>query len=137
MQTTNGLCCLVLLSLASFGSVRTGSRSGVVKSGDSEDYWTAGLRARLSEAHQLLIDSNYQEATAVYETACRDAVAAGKGEWAGMCFNNLGASYFATFRYGEAVRAFLEARTIAEAIHDSARTAASRSPIPRDWRRGV
>jgi CHAT domain-containing protein len=65
-----------------------------------------------------LVDSKYLEATSVYETACRDAVAAGKSEWAGMCFNNLGASYFATFRYGEAVRAFLQARTIAEAIHD-------------------
>lgn len=118
MRTTNGLRCLVLLSLASFGSVRTGSRAGVVKSDGSEDYWTAGLRARLSEAHQLLVESKYLEATAVYETACSDAVAAGKSEWAGRCFNNLGASYFATFRYGEAVRAFLEARTMAEATHD-------------------
>jgi CHAT domain-containing protein len=104
----------VLLSLASFGSVRT----GVVKPAGSENYWTAGLRARLNEAHQLLVDSNYQEATAVYESACRDSVAAGQGEWAGMCFNNLGACYFATFRYGEAIRAFLEARAIAVAIHD-------------------
>ncbi len=104
----------MLLCLTSFGSVRT----GVLRRGVIDDKRTADLRARLSHAHQLLVDSKYLEATPLYETACRDAVAAGKGEWAGMCFNNLGASYFATFRYGEAVRAFLEARTIAEAIHD-------------------
>src|SRR5579863_4174622 len=122
-----GLC----LIFAATGSVpRTGSSAKTSPSESSNKPDPLGeLRQRQQQALQYLSAGKYLEAANIYEAACPQETRYGRRQWAGWCWNNLGACRFAMFRYREALAAFLEARTNSEAAGDWANLASLNSNI--------
>src|SRR5258708_7215774 len=120
MRKTGSIACLVLI-IAGVGTVlRTGpsQKARLLKPSSQERRENPRVPPRLNEAYRLLLSGQYLRAEELYRSVLEEAKAQGKAERAGRCLTAIGNCQFATFRYRDALRSYLEARKFAETAQD-------------------
>jgi CHAT domain-containing protein len=120
MRKTGSIACLALI-VAGVGTVRwTGptNKTTLYKPSSQERREQLRVPPRLSEAYHLLLSGQYPRAEELYRSVFEEAKAQGEAERAGRCLTAIGNCQFATFRYRDALKSYLEARTFAEAAED-------------------
>jgi len=78
------------------------------------------LTAQLNQSGEVYLTGDFHAAAALAQQGYRDALGAGELQLASRFLNNLGGCRFALHQHREALRVYLEARTLAEAMHDNA-----------------
>ena len=120
MRKTGSIVCFALI-VAGVGTVlRTGptKKARLFKPSSHERAEQLRVPPRLNEAYQLLLSGQYVKAEELYRSVLEEARAQGAAERAGRCLTAIGNCQFATFRYRDALKSYLEARTFAEAAQD-------------------
>ena len=120
MRKTSSIVCFALI-VAGVGTVlRTGPTKKARLSKPSSHERAEQLRVppHLNEAYQLLLSGQYLKAEELYRSVLEEARSQGAAERAGRCLTAIGNCQFATFRYRDALKTYLEARTFAEAAQD-------------------
>ena len=119
MSKTGGLSCFFLI-LAAVGSVPSSdpARTGPLKPSSDRRTNQRSVPPRLTEAYRLLQDGKYLQAQELYRAVYEEARAQGATERAGRCLTAIGNCLFATFRYREALKNYVDARAFAEAAGD-------------------
>lgn len=78
------------------------------------------LTARIKQSGKLFRTGDFLTAAALAQQGYRDALSAGEPQIAARFLGNLGGCRFALHQYREALQAYVEARRLAEAAHDTA-----------------
>src|SRR5579859_4566052 len=120
MRKTSSIVCFALI-VAGVGTVlRTGptKKARLFKPSSHERSEQLRVPSRLNEAYQLLLSGKYLRAEELYRSVLEEAKAQGAAGRAGRCLTAIGNCQFATFRYREALKSYLEARIFAEAAQD-------------------
>jgi tetratricopeptide (TPR) repeat protein len=120
MRKTSSIVCFALI-VAGVGTVlRTGptKKARLFKPSSHERLEQLRVPPRLNEAYQLLLSGQYLKAEELYRSVLEKAKSQGAAERAGRCLTAIGNCQFATFRYRDALKSYLEARTFAEAAQD-------------------
>jgi CHAT domain-containing protein len=85
----------------------------------SDGFARETLLKRLAQAKKLFQAGDFHQASALFQQGYQDALRVGQREVAARFLGNLGGCRFALYQYQEAIRAFLDARALAEAAGDT------------------
>jgi CHAT domain-containing protein len=120
MSKTGSIVCFALI-VAGVGTVlRTAppKKTRLIKPSSHERAGQLRVPPRLNEAYNLLLSGQYLRAEELYRSVLGEAKAQGAAERAGRCLTAIGNCQFAMFRYRDALKSYLEARTFAETAQD-------------------
>jgi len=120
MRKTSTIVCFALI-VAGVGTVlRTGptKKARLFKPSFHERAEQLRLPPHLNEAYNLLLSGQYLKAEELYRSVLEEAKTQGADERAGRCLTAIGNCQFVTFRYRDALKSYLEARTFAEVARD-------------------
>ena len=118
MQTKAILVCLCLLFLysRSSGTKPRPPRDFCARIPASAPAANGDLSLLLENATKLRQQSRYLEAAHIYSEAYRKAMDRNERQSAARCLNNLGGCWFHSQEYWKALHAYLESRSLAEAL---------------------
>src|SRR5438445_223254 len=122
MRKTSTIVCFALI-VAGVGTVlRTGptKKARLFKPSFHERAEQLRLPPHLNEAYNLLLSGQYLKAEELYRSVLEEAKTQGADERAGRCLTAIGNCQFVTFRYRDALKSYLGARTFAAAARDCA-----------------
>src|SRR5882724_8994008 len=120
MRKTSSIVCFALI-VAGVGTVlRTGptKKARLFKPSSHERSEQLRVPPHLNEAYQLLLSRQYLEAEELYRSVLAEAKAQGDAQRVGRCLTAIGNCQFATFRYRDALKSYLEARKFADTAQD-------------------